>query len=1197
MSFVHLHVHSQYSLLDGYSKIDKLIARTQEMGMPAVALTDHGTMFGTIDFFTTAMKSGIKPIIGIEAYMAARKMHDRDAKLDKRSSHILLLAENQVGYQNLLKIASAGQINGFYYNPRIDHEYLAEHSEGLICSSGCLAAEIPRAIMNNDMDAVHKKMDWYYQVFGKDNFYLELQSHDIDELSMINKTLLDLGPRYDSKFIATNDVHYVDAGDAYYQDILLAIQTGSLISDTNRFRMTDDSYYLRSPQEMMSLFADIPEAITNTLDIADRCNVDLTIEGYHLPLFEVPDGFTTQQYLYKVCEEGLKRRYGSHSDDLEVRERLEYELGIIHEMGFDAYFLIVWDLCRHAREEGIWYNARGSAAGSMVAYVLDITLVEPLKHKLIFERFLNPGRVSMPDIDLDFQDDRRAEMLEYCAQKYGHDKVAQIITFGTLGARAAIRDVGRVLDIPLNEVDRVAKSIPNIPSTPVTIPQALEQSQELRNIYNEAEYLAQLIDTASHMEGVVRNAGTHAAGVVITDKPVVDYIPLHRPTSGSEESPIKTVTQFEMSVLDDLGLLKVDFLGLSTLTVMQKACDLIEKRHGIKYDLDNIPLDDKETFDLLGKGNTAGVFQLEGTGMTRYLMNMQPHNLKNIIAMVALFRPGPLDFIPSYIRRMHGEEEPEYLHPKLEPIFSETYGIPIYQEQIMFAAMDLAGYSASDADDLRKAISKKKIDKIKKHRERFIKGSVEGGIPNETATEIFHNWENFARYGFNKSHAADYGVIAVQTAFLKTHYTIEYMTALLSVWKNVMDKVTMYVAECKSLGIEVLPPDINCCSYDFAIEDRGGEPAIRFGLGAIKNVGQNPIQIIQAASCDGPFKNLNDFARRVDLRLVGKRPLECLIKVGALTPLGNRTALLNSLDRIAAISANHFKAANSGQMSIFGKAQGIQDEIYVPMIKEYEKRQYLEWERELLGIYVSDHPLTPFIPSINKVVTHKSHELAEADVKTKVVVAGTMTNMRPIQTKNGDQMGFCTLEDMHGDMDLVVFPKPWEKYRDLILIDSIVSVEGRVDMQREGEPKILVSKIKKLNPSTNEELEKHKQKNSTNVDIEKVDGNQIRSDVECTDDEQVSLDKSDGLISKTDPIDTVDAFSNDNWEIDQPKGEVGQNSYPNSIRDNPDCYSSENASFQKRDNGLPEKMEIDSISAIDTEDIAVSYTHLRAHET
>jgi DNA polymerase III subunit alpha len=595
---------------------------------------------------------------------------------------------------------------------------------------------------------------------------------------------LELGPRYEARYVATNDVHYVDAEDYRYQDILLAIQTGTLLSDPNRMRMTDRSYYLRSVQEMARLFGEVPQALSNTVEIAERCNVDLSSKGYHLPMFDVPAGHTTDTYLRKLCEDGLIRRYGPRARNPEVRERLEYELKVIHDMGFDAYFLIVWDLCRHAKEVDIWYNARGSAAGSLVAYTLDITLVEPLDHGLIFERFLNPGRVSMPDIDLDFQDDMRGKMMEYCAQKYGDDKVAQIITFGTLGARAAIRDVGRVMDIPLSEVDRVSKLVPNIPGKPLSIHEALEQVPEFKAVYDEAQYLHDLIETASNMEGVVRNAGTHAAGVVITDNPVIDYVPLHRPTSGSEESPIKTVTQFEMSIVDSLGLLKVDFLGLRTLTIMQQACRLIEQRHKIHFDLNNIPIDDPETFQFLGKGHTAGVFQLEGTGMTRYLVQMKPQNLAHIIAMVALYRPGPLEFIPAYIRRMHGEEEVSYRHETMQSIFQETYGIPIYQEQIMFSAVKLAGYSQSEADDLRKSIAKKKADVLEKHRIKFVKGASERGIPEQIAIDIFHDWENFARYGFPKAHAADYGVIAVQTAYLKAHYTPEYMTALLSAEKE-----------------------------------------------------------------------------------------------------------------------------------------------------------------------------------------------------------------------------------------------------------------------------------------------------------------------------------------------------------------------------------------------------------------------------
>jgi len=627
MSFAHLHVHTEYSLLDGFSNIKKLIARTKEMNMSSIAITDHGTMFGVVEFFHAAKDEGIKPIIGLETYVAARRMSDRDPQRDKHSYHLVLLAENEKGYKNLLKIASAGQLEGFYYTPRIDHEFLSAHSDGLIATTSCMSGEVPRTILDKGSDAGRMKLDWYFETFGPNNFFVELQNHNIPELMQINKTLLELGKRYNANFIATNDVHYIERADARYQDIMLAIQTGALLSDPNRMKMTGDTYYLRSPQEMASLFPESPDALRNTLAIAERCNVDLEKKSYHLPRFDVPDGYTPQTYLRKLCEEGLVRRFGDHSSDAQVRERLEYELGIINQMGFDAYFLIVWDLCRFSNENNIWYNARGSAAGSLVAYTLEISLIDPLSHGLLFERFLNPNRVSMPDIDLDFQDDKRAQVMEYCAKRYGNDKVAQIITFGTLGAKAAIRDVGRVMDIPLSEVDRVSKSIPTIiPEKSVTIENALEASPQFKEIYGEADYLRDLIDTASHMEGVARNAGTHAAGVVITDEPLLEYLPLHRPTSNSEESPIKSVTQFEMNMIDKLGLLKVDFLGLATLTIMQRACDIIYDRHGICYNLHNIPLDDPATFESFCQGHTAGVFQLEGNGMPPNIMQMRPNS-------------------------------------------------------------------------------------------------------------------------------------------------------------------------------------------------------------------------------------------------------------------------------------------------------------------------------------------------------------------------------------------------------------------------------------------------------------------------------------------------------------------------------------------------------------------------------------------
>ncbi|MBL8096231.1 MAG: DNA polymerase III subunit alpha [Anaerolineales bacterium] len=1095
MSFVHLHCHSEYSLLDGFSNIKKLIKRAKEMEMPAVALTDHGTMHGTIEFYSAAVEAGVKPIIGLEAYLAPRRMQDRDSKIDLKPFHLLLLAENQTGYKNLLKIASAAQLEGFYGKPRIDRDFLAAHNEGLIATSGCLAADVPRALNEGNFDEARRRLDYYYEVFGPERFFIELQAHDIPELTALNRQLIDLGPRYQARYVATNDVHYVDASDARLQDVLLAIQTGCTLADPKRMRMSDASYYLRSPDEMRRLFGDVPGAIENTLLIAERTALDLKTKGYHLPLFPVPAGHTAETYLRELCEAGLRMRYGARADEAVVRQRLDYELGVIEKMGFAAYFLIVWDLCRYAAKQGIWYNARGSAAGSMVAYVLEITLVEPLGHGLIFERFLNPGRISMPDIDLDFQDDLRSRMLDYCVRKYGDDKVAQIITYGTLGARAAIRDVGRVMDIPLPEVDRVAKTVPNIPGKPVSIAQALEEVAEFKQAYDEARgeqaYLRELIDTAAQMEGVVRNVGTHAAGVVIGDKPLIEYLPLHRPTGNVEETPIKSVTQFEMGVLEKLGMLKVDFLGLATLTIMQRACALIAERHGKQYTLDNIPTDHPATYELMGKGQTAGVFQVEGTGMKRYLMQMKPQNLDNIIAMISLYRPGPLEFIPNYIKRMHGEEQVEYQHPSLEPIFKETYGIPVYQEQIMRAAVDLAGYSMSESDDLRKAIAKKNKEQLQKHQQKFITGAVERGMPKDAAEKIFADWEEFARYGFNKSHAADYGVIAAQTAYLKAVYPAEYMTALLSVSKNETEKVAQYIDDCKSLGIEVLQPDINRSGLDFTIEDfaGGGEKreegrgkkangngrssplpppssAIRFGLAAIKNVGEGAVEtIIAARKLGGPFGTLDELCQRVDLRQVGKRALECLIKVGALDGLGERGQLAEGLDQIVNASVAHFKAAESGQLMLFGGAASAETaafaHVQLPKAKvTVTKREMLTWEKELIGLYVSDHPLQTVVEQVGQIVTHSSAQLGEEDHGKPVVLVGVVSTMRAHTTKKGDPMGFVGAEDLTGQIELVIFPKVWKEVSKWLALEQIIVIYGKADTQGGGNPKILVDNLR-----------------------------------------------------------------------------------------------------------------------------------------
>lgn len=1047
-------------MLDGLSHVGDLVAQAKSLGMPALALTDHGVMHGVVDFYRAARKAEIRPIIGMEAYLAPRRMSDRDPQIDNRAFHLLLLAESDVGYRNLIRIASASQLEGFYYRPRIDREFLADHAEGLLCTSGCLSGQIPRALIEGRTQEARRLVDWYMDVFGRERFFFEFQQHNIPELPEVNRLLLEEARRVGGRLVATNDVHYIRPEDWELQDMLLCIQTGAVRSDPDRMRMTDPSYYLRSAEEMQALFVEMPEALSNTLAIAEQCDVRLDFEGYRLPHFEVPTGEAPEVFLRRLSIEGLRRRYGARADDPELMKRLDYELAVVHEMGFDAYFLIVWDLCRFARDQGIWYNARGSAAGSIAAYCLEITLVDPLEHGLIFERFLNPGRISMPDIDLDFQDDQRHHVLEYAADKYGRDRVAQIITFGTLGARAAIRDVGRVLDIPLPEVDRVAKLVPNVPGKPVSLQEALETVVVFHDAYDSAPYMKELIDTAGRLEGVVRNAGTHAAGVIISDRPLLDYIPLHRPTKGGDsQGPVTAVTQFAMDVLDSLGLLKVDFLGLSTLTVMARACALIADRHGVQLDIHSIPLDDPETFALLGRGEVLGVFQVEGSGMRRYLMEMKPTRLANITAMVALFRPGPMQFIPDYIRRMHGEEAVSYRHTRLAPILEETYGITVYQEQIMYTAMQLADYTASDADNLRKAVAKKKADALHNERDKFVRGALGQGIPESDAHAIFDDWETFARYGFNKGHAADYAVLCVETAYLKTHYPLEYMTALLSVFKGDTDRVAIYIADCRRMGIEILGPDINTSGLDFEIDpDRR---AIRYGLSAIKNVGESAVQsLLDERAAGGPFRDLGDLARRVDLRSVGKRALESLARVGALDSFGGRSSVLAALDHVVAASNAHFRALDVGQMSMFGAATGVADaiEVAAEVGSEPPRRQQLQWEKELLGVYISDHPLTRHLADLSEIVSHSSAELSDAEHGHDVCVAGEVTAVRPYQTRSGKAMGFVSLEDLHGTIELVVFSRVWKDIAGWIEPRKIVVARGKVDAER-GDPKILADLI------------------------------------------------------------------------------------------------------------------------------------------
>jgi DNA polymerase-3 subunit alpha len=1059
--FAHLHLHSTYSVLDGFCKIDDLIEKVKFFEMPGVALTDHGVMYGAVEFWNKATAAGVNPVIGLEIYLSPRGMSQKEGDLDRKAFHLLLLAENMVGYQNLLKIASAAQLEGFYYVPRIDKDFLAKHAEGLISTTGCLSGEIPRALLSGQIHKAEELLAWYLEVFGQNNLFIELQEHEnVPDLKTINPRLLDLGKKFGVEFVATNDVHYIEPDDAQYQDILLAIQTGSHLNDYGRFKMSGNSYYLRSPVEMEALFGHIPGAIENTVAIVERCSLDLTRKCYHLPHFAVSKSETAESYLRRLCQNGLSKRYGKdRSSSDEIQNRLDTELSVIHEMGFDAYFLIVWDLCQFAQKKGIWYNTRGSAAGSIVAYALEITSIEPLQFSLIFERFLQKGRVNMPDIDLDIQDDRRSEMIAYCAEKYGEDKVAQIITFGTLGARAAIRDTGRVMGIPIPEVDKIAKLVPS----GAHLQDVLAESLDLQEIYEDPKHQV-LLDTAIKLEGCVRNVGTHAAGVVVTDKPVVEYLPLHRSVSPGE-SPVDGMTQYEMSVVDGLGLLKIDFLGLVMLSVMADACKRIQSRRSIAWTFDTIPTDDADTYQYLSEGNTTGIFQLESDGITRYLMQLNPHCLEHLIAMIALYRPGPLEFIPDYIARMHGEQEVTYRHPALEPIFKDTFGIPIYQEQLMRAAMQIAGYSAGEADSLRKAIAKKNAEQLEKHRMMFVSGAVsQSNIAKETAEEIFTDWENFARYGFNLSHAAAYAAMSIKTAYLKLHYPVEYMTALLSAWQNDNDKAALYVAEARSMGLRVLPPSVNRSDIGFTIVAKADAPSIRFGLEAIKNVGFGSVQTILAAREGKPFSSLEDFCRRVDLQTVGKRSLESLILAGALDDLGDRRSLLISIDNLIGFSKVMAGARDLGQLTLFDSLDEESNAAKVQLLQAGQsgatRFDSLVKEKELLGIYVSGHPLEEYENAIKQTVSHSSIELSSVQNDCAVRVAGVISEIKKHRTQKNDLMGFITIEDSIGPIDLVLFPSVWAKYQNVLEKNNILLVDGRADVNEErGTVKVLADSL------------------------------------------------------------------------------------------------------------------------------------------
>ena len=1097
--FVHLHVHSEFSLLDGQSRIKDLVARAKELQMPALGITDHGVMFGVQDFYHACSAAGIKPVIGMEGYLAQRRMSDRDPNQDRSPYHMLLLAKNMTGYQNLLKMASAAQLEGYYYRPRIDKEFMAAHAEGIIATSGCLAAEIPRMVSNGEEAKARELIGWYHDVFGADNFYLELQGHALPELENLNRWLCDYRASGHSpvQLLATNDVHYVHHDDADAHDTLLCIQTSALKGETDRMRMEPfNSYYLKSGDEMRAALNGMPaemlrEAFGNSLKIAEMSHIDLAPKGYHLPAFPVPAEFDQNSYLRHLVHIGMNWRYGADwQRDAVFSERIERELHIIHSMGFDTYFLIVWDLCEFARHADIWWNVRGSGAASLVAYSLGVTNIDPIQNGLLFERFLNPGRVSMPDIDLDFPDDRRGEMIAYTAMKYGEDKVAAIITFGTLGAKAAVRDVGRALDVDLGKINQAARLIPQ-EARQKKIRDYVDASPELSDMYHSDVELQRVIDTAMELQGMTRHASTHAAGVIVADRPLVELVPLHRIT-GKDPSggALKAVTQFPMETAEAIGLLKVDFLGLSTLTIMRKACELIERHRGIEYGIDSLPYrheaasDEQramldEAFAMMGRAETVGVFQVESGGMQQMLRQMKPRVFENIIAAISLFRPGPMDFIPQYCRRMHGEEEISNIHPKLEPILRETYGICVYQEQIMQIAGELFGYELGEADLMRRAVSKKKPEDLNKHRAIFRQRGPENGIPVEAAEEIFDMIEFFANYGFNKPHAADYAVITVQTAYLKCHYPHEYMTALLSVQRDDLSKVSTFLEECRRLHIEILPPDVNHSQLDFDIETLpDGSRAIRFGLAAVKNAGARNLEDLIAQRGDAAFASLVDFCQRVDMRGLGKRTLESLVKVGALDKFGTRAALVAALDAIASYSSSYHYDLEVGQQQMFGEADDSDQQLLKSLrdIKEYSPRELLKWEKELLGLYVTGRPVDRFrdvfssqnLQSINAL---KSGDSPRPD---SLRVAGEITAMRKVTTRSGEQMAVLSLEDWHDSadiIDVVLFPRAYEKIiaklagrsRDAdagpsLAEGEIVLVAGRYDDAR-GEPQIIADDL------------------------------------------------------------------------------------------------------------------------------------------
>lgn len=1064
--FVHLHTHSDYSLLDGACSISQLVDQAYRMDMPALALTDHGNLFGAIEFYRKTSHRGIKPIIGCEIYVAPdSRFKKRKTRGEEVAYHLTLLCKNKEGYQNLMELVSRGFTEGFYYHPRVDKELLLKLNRGIIALSGCLKGEIPSLLGKGEIDKAKEVAKWFKEIYG-DDFYLEIQSTGLEEQNLINSRLKDLGKELSIPLVATNDVHYLNREDAKAQEVLLCIQTGKTLEDSQRLKFSSSEFYFRSPEEMANIFKEYDGAIYTSSQIVKKCSLVLEKGKVYLPVYHPPEGWDLTGYLKHLCEKGLALRYPSSVPE-EVRERLNYELNIICGMGYAGYFLIVWDFIRYAREKGILVGpGRGSATGSLVAYLLGITQIDPLRYGLIFERFLNPERKTLPDIDIDIQDNRRGEVIEYVKEKYGKKNVAQIITFGTMAARAAVRDVGRVLGMPYAAVDKIAKLIP--PNKQLRI--AIEQSDEIKELIASDEKIKNLFEIAQRIEGLTRHASTHAAGVVIAPDKLTCYTPLYR-TNKNE-----ITTQYEMYSLEAIGLLKMDFLGLKTLNVIKETLELIKEREGRQINLEEIPLNDELTYQLLCRGDTLGVFQLESRGMQDLLRRLKPTKFEDIIAVLALYRPGPLQsgMVDDFIHRKNGQSKVEYLHPKLKPILEETYGVILYQEQVMKIANELAGFSLGEADILRRAMGKKISKLMEEQREKFIEGAIKRGIDNQIAEKIFELMAHFSGYGFNKSHSTGYALISYQTAFLKANYPLEFMAALLTSEKDNTDKLTFYINECHKMGIKILPPDINKSQANFTVE----KEKIRFGLTAIKNVGEAAITaIITERERGGKFDSIFDFCQRIDLRVVNKKVLESLIKCGAFDCLpGYRSQNLAVIDEAVEKAAQINKDKDKGQLSLFIKPQKKEEKIQFPSIEEVPRSTRLNWEKELLGVYLSGHPLDGYHKRVMCYSTHSTAELKKTKDGTSVRVAGVINAVSLKKDRKGKPMAFITLEDTKSDIEVVVFSKVYENCLSCIKEGALVGVEGRVDTATDP-PKLIAqnvysfSKIKSMDTSFHIQLD------------------------------------------------------------------------------------------------------------------------------